>query len=275
MSEDDDRRKAIVLLREVGEVVLWRLGQKKLSEKMVYGLETRFVTVIANFQVGPYPEPPIIRVQYPLWNLLTDEERFETVAHEHAHAVDFLLNKKVDHGEGWKKIMGSLGYRDPRSTCRLNPGAQAHIAEKKAKRKMATTDKRATLWVKDGYIFCKTPYHVGFIAELKNDIPSHARSFLPADKVWRVAAAYHQDLMEVVTKYFGEPTIVEQEVHVVAVGGGGNDPFSAMLRVAPDDVLKKVYRMIAAEIHPDKGGDPQAMVTLNAAWAAIKTDRKI
>ena len=40
-------------------------------------------------------------------------------------------------------------------------------------------------------------------------------------------------------------------------------------------LLKKVYRQIAAEIHPDKGGKPEAMVTLNAAWAAIKLERKL
>jgi DnaJ-class molecular chaperone len=48
-----------------------------------------------------------------------------------------------------------------------------------------------------------------------------------------------------------------------------------MLRVAPDDVLKKVYRMIAAEIHPDKGGAPEAMIVLNTAWSEIKKERKL
>ena len=45
--------------------------------------------------------------------------------------------------------------------------------------------------------------------------------------------------------------------------------------VAPDDVLKKVYRLIAAEIHPDKGGLPEAMVALNQAWSEVKKERKL
>lgn len=134
-------------------------------------------------------------------------------------------------------------------------------------------NQRATLWVKGGYIFCRTPYNEAFIQELKADIPYQARVFMKEDKVWRVDAAYHEDLLSVVKKHYGEPTILEPEETVVVVQGQGNDPFGAMLRFAPPEVLKKVYRLIAAEIHPDKGGKPEDMVTLNSAWAEIKKEK--
>lgn len=48
------------------------------------------------------------------------------------------------------------------------------------------------------------------------------------------------------------------------------DPYRALLESLPKDVLKKVYRLIAAEVHPDKGGTTEQMQKVNAAWDRIK-----
>lgn len=265
---DDDRRRVIRDLRHIGESVLLRLGHGKSIRRVMYQTETRFRQVLGSCELRP-DGTSLIKVQYPLWNLLNEEEQYELVAHEHCHLVAFTeWGRSVEaHGIEWKSLMSVVGYRDAKDTRAINSRAQQHIWS------MRMANGKATLWVKDGYIFVKTPYVEAFIQELKADIPYQARVFLKTEKVWRVDAAYHEDLHDVVKKHFGEPTILEPEQKVVVLEGGTKDPFGAMLRVAPPDLLKKVYRMIAAEIHPDRGGKPEDMVTLNQAWDQIKKEK--
>jgi len=264
---DDDRRRVLRDIRHIGDSVLIRLGHTQSIGKILYATETRFRNVLGSCEIDSRMTK--IKVQYPLWNLLTEEERFELVAHEHCHFVAWTeWGSKIDpHGEEWKSLMRVLGYQNALSKRSLNDLAMQHIGA----RKMANA--RATLWVKDGYIFVKTPYVEAFIQELKADIPYQSRVFLKVEKVWRVDAAYHEDLLSVVQKHFGEPTILEPEQKIEVVASTEKDPFGAMLRVAPNDLLKKVYRMIAVEVHPDKGGKPEDMVTLNSAWEAVKKER--
>lgn len=269
---DDDRRRALRDLRFLGEAVLLRLGHTKLTSRVTYQLEPRFHKVVGSCILQP-GRPAVIKVQYPLWLHLTEEEQHELVAHEHSHFAAWTeWGAEIDpHGIEWQSMMRCLGYLNVSGSKDLGHAARRHLAERG---KTMAAPNKATLWVKDGYIFVKTPYVEAFIQELKADIPYGSRVFLKVEKVWRVDAAYHEDLLSVVKKHFGEPVILDPEpAQVVVVEGSGKDPFGAMLRVAPPEVLKKVYRMIAVEIHPDKGGKPEDMVTLNQAWDAVKKER--
>lgn len=49
-----------------------------------------------------------------------------------------------------------------------------------------------------------------------------------------------------------------------------NSAYHDMLASLPPEVLKKVYRFIAGEIHPDRGGSERIMQEVNAAWDRIK-----
>lgn len=266
----DERERALRDLRMIGEAVLIRLGEGKLTREVVYATETRFVKVLGSCELRPGSVAKI-KIQYPLWNLLSEEEKYELVAHEHCHFAAWkVFGTSVDpHGVEWRSMMRFVGYANASESRSLNSAAMQHL-----NRKNMATNNKATLWVKDGYIFVKTPYVEAFIQELKADIHYSARVFLKNEKVWRVDAAYHEDLLSVVRKHYGEPTILEPEVkEVMIVESASKDPFGAMLRVAPNEVLKKVYRMIAVEIHPDKGGKPEDMVSLNQAWDAIKKEK--
>lgn len=52
--------------------------------------------------------------------------------------------------------------------------------------------------------------------------------------------------------------------------GQGTSPYHDMIARLPPDVLKKVYRLIATECHPDKGGSTEIMQRVNAAWDKIR-----
>ena len=55
-----------------------------------------------------------------------------------------------------------------------------------------------------------------------------------------------------------------------------NDPYQ-ILKVhssAKLEDIKKAYRELVKTHHPDKGGDPQVMLEINAAWATLKKKHK-
>lgn len=52
--------------------------------------------------------------------------------------------------------------------------------------------------------------------------------------------------------------------------GDATDPYRAMLEGLPHATLKKIYRLIAVEHHPDKGGDGELLKRVNAAWDRLK-----
>jgi len=46
----------------------------------------------------------------------TNEEVLNTLKHEIAHALDYIINHKVGHTSSWKAIARSLGLRNPKAT---------------------------------------------------------------------------------------------------------------------------------------------------------------
>ncbi len=118
----------------------------------------------------------------------------------------------------------------------------------------------------------RTPYDADFVKALKTSISPVHRKWDPVDKLWKVDPSQDAVLIRIVTKFFGEPTVLEDK-EIVVVAAEDSDPYAALLRLAPDDVLKKCYRLIASAIHPDKGGQAQSMTRANQAWSAIRADR--
>jgi hypothetical protein len=131
---------------------------------------------------------------------------------------------------------------------------------------------RATIWSEGSWLFVRTPYDKEWIAELKIDIPYAGRKWDADQKLWKVDPAYLDDLIDVTEKYFDVSVInPNPEPEVVMISAGAEtDAYSRMLKLASPGLLKKVYRLIASEIHPDKGGPAHGMVELNAAWDEIK-----
>lgn len=134
------------------------------------------------------------------------------------------------------------------------------------------TKEGATLWLKDGWIYVRAPFDQEFVDELKKRISPAHRRWDPVEKLWKVDPSQDQRLVKIVKKYFGEPTVLEDK-EVVVVAAQDSDPYAALLRLAPNDILKKCFRLIASAIHPDKGGKAKAMERANQAWQAIRKDR--
>ena len=55
------------------------------------------------------PSTLTLKLSVPLMGRATEEEREETITHEIAHLVDYVLRGKSDHGPIWKRIHRALG----------------------------------------------------------------------------------------------------------------------------------------------------------------------
>jgi hypothetical protein len=135
---------------------------------------------------------------------------------------------------------------------------------------------KATIWADGTWINVRTPYDKDFVAALKNRLPYGARKWDGDQKVWQVDPSYDTELMAVLETYFEEVNVIEQEQpQIVAALDTGADPYAALLRFASDETLKKCYRMVALDVHPDRGGSSDSMTQANMAWDAIKKERGI
>jgi len=138
------------------------------------------------------------------------------------------------------------------------------------------------IWAENGWIKCVTPYSEEFVNELKGKISWRLRQWSPSERVWMVDPAALDDLMEVAQKFFPSIAVVKNgetseppESSVDYLEDGTYGTMANMLRVASVDTLKRLYKNLAMDIHPDRGGDKDTMRLLNIAWDRIKLERGI
>ena len=82
----------------------------------------------------------------------------------------------------------------------------------------------ATIYPENGVLVVRTPYHPGFVAELKT-LPAGDRRFDPARKVWLVTPNHGQVVAEMVLRHFG------QRVRVPDVGQAQARPETRVLEI--------------------------------------------
>lgn len=139
--------------------------------------------------------------------------------------------------------------------------------------------KVCTVWVEGTWILIRSAYHKtltpNFNQELKDRIQHGARRWDPDQKVWKVDPSYEQILLEILNRWFEEVTILETNAPPAPAPAlaADTDAIAKMVRLCPDAVLPKVYRTIAAALHPNAGGDEEKMRELNMLWTQIKTEK--
>lgn len=82
----------------------------------------------------------------------------------------------------------------------------------------------AALYPENGVLVVRTPYHPGFVAELKT-LPAGDRRFDPARKVWLITPNHGQAVADMVLRHFG------QRVHVPGVGQAQARPETRVLEI--------------------------------------------
>ena len=139
------------------------------------------------------------------------------------------------------------------------------------------------IWAENGWIKCVVPYEENFVGELKEKIDWRLRSWSPSEHAWMVDPAVLDDLMEIAQRYFPTIAVVDQhqqqqqsvESTAERLEDGTYGTMANILRVASTDTLKRLYKNLAVDLHPDRGGDKDTMRLLNVAWDRIKMERGI
>jgi len=144
--------------------------------------------------------------------------------------------------------------------------------------------KTSRIWAENGWIKFESPYDKEltplFIEELKQRIFWKRRQWSPSEKVWMVDPSELDTLVEVARKYFSFLSVDgakdnSNASHTCNIEDDGMyETISNLLRSASTDSLKRIYRILAVDFHPDRGGDGDTMRRLNTAWDKILLSRK-
>lgn len=128
--------------------------------------------------------------------------------------------------------------------------------------------KSATLWADGGWIHIRSPFVREYVDALKLEIDRSFRKWNPTDKTWSVDVTQLDLLIEISERFF-KVNVIAQDVQET----GGGDSYSELLSSLSDDTLKKIYKLIVLECHPDRSGDGKLLSTVNVAWAKIRKAR--
>jgi len=149
---------------------------------------------------------------------------------------------------------------------------------------MPTRKDRVTprIWAENGWIKCKVPYSPNYVADLKATISWKLRQWSPSEKVWMVDPSCLDEAIEVAKRHFPNTVIMNGSPDATAAAGpverdpledGTYGTMANLLRAASNDGVKRVYKALAADLHPDRGGDSDTMRRLNTAWDRIRMER--
>lgn len=144
------------------------------------------------------------------------------------------------------------------------------------------------IWAESGWIKFRAAYDLIvtplFAEELKHKVFWKLRQWSPSDKLWMVDPSVLDDLIEIARKHFPDVVVMNGGSKTSTRGQGAvQDPLedgaygtvANLLRAASTASLKRIYLVLAGDLHPDRGGDGDTMRRLNTAWDKIRSERGV
>lgn len=128
----------------------------------------------------------------------------------------------------------------------------------------------------DQEIWCRTPYHEGFIAALKDTIRFPYRRWEPVKKVWVIDSLFEAELIDLCETYFDG--VRQHRPEAARRQEATPSEFGALFVTsdAPMPVIEAASRALCKLWHPDISDDPAAnerMTAINLAYQRIKQVR--
>lgn len=142
----------------------------------------------------------------------------------------------------------------------------------------------ATVWIEGGWVKVRWPYdkkRIGNLLEaIKFTIPKEGRQWSPEEKCWLIDPSHDEDLINILDLHCDNVTILgdttESAARVPDPLAPGGDAASMLIGFCPDKALPKVWRTIAAALHPDSPtGDQDTFIKATQAWEALRASRGI
>jgi predicted SprT family Zn-dependent metalloprotease len=100
------------------------LGIEEVAQTLVIGYNPRLVRCIGRARYVAKTNNYHIEFSVPLWKLVADEKRRNTVIHELCHVADHIKNGYMGHKKTWKDLMVLCGEL-PSRTFEPPPGHKA------------------------------------------------------------------------------------------------------------------------------------------------------
>lgn len=116
---------------------------------------------------------------------------------------------------------------------------------------------------------------------LKKNIPHSDRSWEPLSKTWTFTEQYLNGVQKICTVVFGAQEVAvltkdkvegSSKVNSVQSSNTLDSVLLSFMKLLPFDAALKAYRTAALTLHPDRGGDMEAMTKLNQAWSRIEKE---
>jgi hypothetical protein len=127
----------------------------------------------------------------------------------------------------------------------------------------------------DGSTVLTFPFDAWLVAALKVHVPAHARQYDPVAKSWTVAPTYAGVATRLMYQAFTDVEMIDAHAGPTFDRGTGtrDDPYVVLhLRpTAPPELVTAAYKCLARLHHPDRGGDHDAMLAINAAAEQIRS----
>jgi hypothetical protein len=121
----------------------------------------------------------------------------------------------------------------------------------------------------DGGVALSFPFQRPLVEALKRSIPAGYRSYDPGDHAWTIAAAYAAKAIWLLQQTFPHAEVIDAGP---ATGDAGDAWEILHLKdTAPPELVEVAYRCLARLHHPDRGGDHEDMLILNAAYDSLRT----
>lgn len=119
----------------------------------------------------------------------------------------------------------------------------------------------AILWREDNKILLHAPYNEHFLYDIKSIIPKRFRRWDPVYKLWIIDELVEDEVYNLIDRYFDlkELSLKNSSLQQVNYYGG-------LLRHLSIDGLKRVWRVVAKELHPDLGGDSETFIQARVAY---------
>jgi len=125
----------------------------------------------------------------------------------------------------------------------------------------------------DGWVEVRFPYRRDVVDDIKHLIPSEGRTWDPKDKCWTVSGPWISTVISLLREAYGDvrieplasappPAPIRQTDHDYAA--------LHLLPSAPPELIEAAFRCLCRLHHPDRGGDTERMVALNAAMATLR-----
>ena len=126
----------------------------------------------------------------------------------------------------------------------------------------------AQIIVEDAQVILKTPYNPGFVNELKIDVGWTSRGWDPMSKTWWVDPVYKKYVIDLCRRYFADVEVVDKTTPQIQAGIDPQADWADVLFDAtPEHLHAKLFKKLALVLHPDQGGDLEAMKVLTEAYA--------